>query len=283
MCKVEIAIHVQPMIVSHYDRTMIAGETLAVIGKKIMAAAAGKSSAVHVDHDRTLTGAIDLLCPKIEAQAVLAGDRGGRATMQHERVFVRVGEVFPVSIKVRRVLVRAHASILQRVANSLPGFGLDWRHEALRASCGGTIGHTFENVHPVPLEAADFPSGCFGDRCRVRGNDRAASVTACCEFSFRRVFRPGLDEPVEQRVCRTDNGLDPRVSNFIASINLRLLRWSGLLHSWRHRRPEKAITFAHSMGVPMRPRGIMATKLRKTTYLRSGTLFSGSNSNSRTS
>src|SRR5260370_42035360 len=30
------------------------------------------------------------------------------------------------------------------------------------------------------------------------------------------------------------------------------------------------------MGVPMRPRGIMATKLRKTTYMRSGTLFSGS-------
>ena len=38
----------------------------------------------------TLTGAVDLRCPKIEAQAVLAGDRGGRATMQHERIFIGV-------------------------------------------------------------------------------------------------------------------------------------------------------------------------------------------------
>jgi len=65
--QVEIAIHVQAddceSIRLHHD----AGETLAVIGKKIMPAAAGKSSAVHVDHDRALTRGIDLLCPKIEA------------------------------------------------------------------------------------------------------------------------------------------------------------------------------------------------------------------------
>ena len=48
-------------------------------------------------------------------------------------------------------------------------------------------------------------------------------------------IEPQLDEPVEQRVCRTDNGLDSQVSNLIASIGLRLLRWFGLPHSWRHR------------------------------------------------
>src|SRR6267143_7223210 len=51
-------------------------------------------------------------------------------------------------------------------------------------------------------------------------------------------IEPPLDELVEQRVCRTDNRRDPQVSNFIASIGLRLLRWFGPLHSWRHRRPE---------------------------------------------
>jgi len=91
------------MIVSHYHCIVIAGETFAVIGKKIVPAAGGKSSAVHVDHDRTLTGVIDLLCPKIEAQAVLAGNRGGRSAMQHERIFIGVRQVFPVSIKVRGV------------------------------------------------------------------------------------------------------------------------------------------------------------------------------------
>src|SRR5258708_6138604 len=38
-------------------------------------------------------------------------------------------------------------------------------------------------------------------------------------------IEPQLDEPVEQRVCRTDNGLDLQISIFIASIGLRLLRW----------------------------------------------------------
>src|SRR6266702_4710511 len=180
------------MIVSHYHCTMIAGETLAVIGKKIMPASAGKSSAVHVDHDRALTRGIDLLCPKIEAQAVLAGNRGGRATMQHERIFIGVRQVFPVSIEVRGVLVWTNTAILQRVANSIPRFGLDWRHEAPGASRGGTIGYAFENVHTVPLEAPDFPSICFCDRCRVGSNDCAVPATACCGFCFRRGFRGGV-------------------------------------------------------------------------------------------
>src|SRR6267378_6207760 len=122
------------MIMSQYHYIMIAGQTLAVIGKKIMAAAAGKSSAVHVDHDRTLMGAIDLLCPKIEAQAVLAGDRGSRSAMQHERIFIGVRQVFPISIKVRGILVWTNTAILQRVANSRPRFRLDWRHETPGAS-----------------------------------------------------------------------------------------------------------------------------------------------------
>src|SRR6202035_1727568 len=50
--KVYIAIHVEPMIVIHDHCIVIAGEALAVIGEKIMPAAGGKSSAVHVDHDR---------------------------------------------------------------------------------------------------------------------------------------------------------------------------------------------------------------------------------------
>jgi hypothetical protein len=76
------------MIVSHYDCIMIAGEALAVVGEKIMPTAVGKSSAMHVDHHRTCMGAIDLLGPEIESQAILAGNRGGCAAMQHKRIFV---------------------------------------------------------------------------------------------------------------------------------------------------------------------------------------------------
>src|ERR1700746_665378 len=122
------------MIVSHDHCIVIAGKTFAVVGKKIVPAASGKSSAVHVDHDWALMRRIDLWRPYIHTQAVLAGDRGGRATMQHERIFIGVGQVFPVSIKVRGVLVWTNTAILQRVANSRPGFGPDWRHEAPRAS-----------------------------------------------------------------------------------------------------------------------------------------------------
>ena len=50
-------------------------------------------------------------------------------------------------------------------------------------------------------------------------------------------IEPQLDE-LGRATRVPDNGLDPQVSNFIASIGLRLLRWFSPLHSWRHRRPE---------------------------------------------
>jgi len=171
------------MIVSHHDYVMIAGETLTVIGKKVMAAAAGKSAAVHINHDWAFMRAIDLRCPKIEAQAILAWDRGSRATMQHELIFVGGRKVFPVGIEGRRVLVRANASILRRVANPTPRFGLDWRHEAPSTRRGGAIRYAFENVHTVPPEAADFAAGCFCDRHCVRRGDRA-TFPACCRVLF---------------------------------------------------------------------------------------------------
>src|SRR6266852_1003376 len=83
----KIAIHVEPMIVIHDHCIVIAGKTFAVVGKKIMTAAGGKSSAVHVDHDWALMGGIDLRRPYIHTQAVFAGNGGGRAAMQHERIF----------------------------------------------------------------------------------------------------------------------------------------------------------------------------------------------------
>src|SRR5258708_13028893 len=100
-----------------------------------MSAASGKSSAVHVDHDRAFMGGVDLRCPKIEAQTVLAGNRGERTAMQQECIFVGVRQVFPVSINVRRVLARTDAAILQRIPNSRPRFWLSWSHNPVRPPC----------------------------------------------------------------------------------------------------------------------------------------------------
>lgn len=68
---------------------MVAGETLAVVGKKIIPAATGESSTVHVDHDRALMGGVDLRRPQIWAKAVLtalwlAATRCGRNVSSSE-------------------------------------------------------------------------------------------------------------------------------------------------------------------------------------------------------
>ncbi len=75
--KVEIAIYIQTVIVSDHDHIVIAGETFAIVGEKIMAAAAGVSSAMHVHHDRAFVGRVDLWRPYVQAQTVFARHRGG--------------------------------------------------------------------------------------------------------------------------------------------------------------------------------------------------------------
>ncbi len=93
-CKVQIAIYIQTVIVGDHDHIVIAGETLAVVGEKIMAAAAGVSSPMHVHHDRAFMGSVDLRRPQIEAQTVLARHRGGRAAMKNKCVLVRCSPGF---------------------------------------------------------------------------------------------------------------------------------------------------------------------------------------------
>src|SRR5208282_6819859 len=97
-------IDIQTMVVSYNDNIVIAGETLAVVREKIMPAAVRKTSAVHIDHDWAFMGGIDFRCPKIDTQTVLTGHRGKRTAMQNECIFIGVSQVFPVSIKVRRIL-----------------------------------------------------------------------------------------------------------------------------------------------------------------------------------
>src|SRR5579864_2571717 len=104
--------------------------------------------------------------------------------MQQELIFIGARQVFSVRIKVRGVQVWTSTAILQRVANSRPRFGLDWRHEAPGASGGGAVGHTFENVNAVSLESPNFPCGGFCDRGRVGSDDRALSAGAGRVFCF---------------------------------------------------------------------------------------------------
>ena len=168
------------MIVSHHHNIMITGETLAVIREKIVAAAGSEPAAMHVDHDWALVGPTDLRRPKIQAQAVFAGHCRSRATVQHELIFVGVRQIFPVSIKVGRVLIRANAAILQRVANSSPRFRFNWWHEASLASCGSAIGKTFEGVDAIAPEAPDLSSGRFCNGRGIGGGNCAACATARC-------------------------------------------------------------------------------------------------------
>src|SRR5258708_3622336 len=179
------------MIVIHDHCIVIAGKTFAVVGEKIVPAAGGKSSAVHVDHDWALMRRIDLRRPYIHTQAVLAGNQG-RAAMQQELIFIGVRQVFAVHIKVRGVQVWTNTAILQRVANSRPPFRFDWRHEAPGASGGGTVGYTFEDVYTVPPKSTDFPCGCFCYGGRVGSDDRAAPANACSALCFLVTFRRGL-------------------------------------------------------------------------------------------
>jgi hypothetical protein len=64
-CQVEMPIHVHSMNVCRDHPVMIAGETLAVVGKKIIPAATGESSTLDADDDRALMGGVDLRRPQI--------------------------------------------------------------------------------------------------------------------------------------------------------------------------------------------------------------------------
>jgi hypothetical protein len=63
----------QPVIMGDHNNIVISREAFAIVGKEIMPAATGKPTAVHVNHDRAFMAAVDLGCPKIQAQAVFAG------------------------------------------------------------------------------------------------------------------------------------------------------------------------------------------------------------------
>ena len=65
--KVQIAIHIQSVIMSHHNNVVISREVFAIVGKEIVPTATGKAAAVHVNHDWTIVGAVDLRGPQIEA------------------------------------------------------------------------------------------------------------------------------------------------------------------------------------------------------------------------
>src|ERR1700757_3100553 len=57
--KIEIAIHVEAVIVVYNHDIVIARKALSLIGKKVVPAASGKSSSVHVDHHPALIGSLN--------------------------------------------------------------------------------------------------------------------------------------------------------------------------------------------------------------------------------
>ena len=88
-----IAINVQPVIMGDHNNIVISREAFAIVGKEIMPAATGKPTAMHVNHDWAFMAAVDLGCPKIQAQAVFAGYCGCCTTMEHKRLFIPVRKI----------------------------------------------------------------------------------------------------------------------------------------------------------------------------------------------
>ena len=79
--------------------------------------------------------------------------------MKHKCVFVGVRQVFPVGIKVRRIMGWTNAAILQRVANPFQGSGRAGGMKATLAGGRGTIGYSFKNVDAVDrLNPRIFPA-----------------------------------------------------------------------------------------------------------------------------
>jgi hypothetical protein len=169
-----------------HNNVVISREVFAIIGKEIMPAATRKPTAMHENHYGAFMGTIDLGCPKIEAQAVFASYSGCSTTMEYECIFIRTREILSIGVEVRAILVRADATILQRVANPAPGLGSRRRHEAPWACCRSPIGRAFENVDTVPPEAAYFSSGRLSNSF-VGGNNPAVSTTGPCK-RFRGSF-----------------------------------------------------------------------------------------------
>jgi len=141
---------------------------------------------MHVNHDWAFMAAVDLGCPKIQAQAVFDG-YCGCTTMEHKRLFIPVREVLSLAVETSEGRARANLTILQSTTYSGPGFRTGRRPEASDASA---IGHALENVHAVPPEAAYFSSGRL-DNGFVGGKDPAVSTTGRCK-RFGRSFRLAL-------------------------------------------------------------------------------------------
>jgi hypothetical protein len=111
--KVQIAIHIEPVIMSYHNNVVISREVFAVVGKEIVAASTGKPAPVHVNHHWAFMGGLDLRCPKIKAQAVLTGYCGSGASMEYEGIFICIRKILSVGVEVSGILARAHPTILQ--------------------------------------------------------------------------------------------------------------------------------------------------------------------------
>jgi len=123
-----------------------------------MPAATGVSSPCMYTIIRAFMGRMDLRCPKIEAQTILARHGGGRAAMEHKCVFVSVCQV-PFR---RYQSAPSHALGKTRpYCNALRipfRLGTGGRHEAPLTGGRGTVGYSFKGVHTVPLKPAIFPA-----------------------------------------------------------------------------------------------------------------------------
>src|SRR5580700_10284263 len=145
------------MIVSHDNDIVIAREIFAFVGKEIVITASRESSPMHVDHNWALVRAVNLRCPDVDAQAVFARHKDGRAAMEQECVLVVARQVMPIGIEVRGELLRADASVCKGVANSGPGFRFSRWHETPGPGGRRAVRHAFVRVYTVPLESADLP------------------------------------------------------------------------------------------------------------------------------
>ena len=89
-----------------------------------LAEASGETASMHEDHDGATVRTVDLRCPHVNSQTVFTRHPDGRSAMEQKAVFVVTGQILPVGIEMRGILLWADTAICQRIANSRPRFGL---------------------------------------------------------------------------------------------------------------------------------------------------------------
>src|ERR1700679_1714075 len=150
------------MVERNQDDIPASGQVLSVVGEQFLPGTRGISASMQPHHHGSLLVVVDGRRPDIEAQAVFSLDTV--VPGKHERLFI-VGPAGTSSL-------RRHGPMLTRTPNSVPGFWLRGRHEAIRTFRRVAVRYSLEGTDAFTKVSNNFPSGCRDNRAVVVRHDR---------------------------------------------------------------------------------------------------------------